>query len=106
MALLAVLELFEHDVQRRVLEDKVARVLVELADGLERRRVLRVDEGQLFDEQQRDDVHAVALVDGNPREALLHDLGDGLEVEVDVVREHEGVLEARHDVADRLLAQF
>ena len=64
----ALLELLEDDVQRRVFEDKVTRILVELAQRLERRRILGIDERQLFDEQQSANVGALRFVDGDSRE--------------------------------------
>ena len=44
VALLSVLEFPEHDIERRVLEDKVARVLVKLANGFEGRGIFRIHE--------------------------------------------------------------
>jgi hypothetical protein len=48
--LLTIFELLKHDIQGDVLEDKVARVLVILAEGAKRRVVVRVHEGEVLDE--------------------------------------------------------
>ena len=67
VTLVTFFELFEDDVQRGVFEDEVARVLVELAQRLQRRSVLGVHQRQLFDEQQRYDVRTLPVVHRNTR---------------------------------------
>ena len=59
---LTLLKLFKHDVQGDILEHKVARVLVVLAESAQRRVVVGVHEGQVLDEQHRHYVGAAALV--------------------------------------------
>lgn len=51
-------ELFEKYVELCVFKNKVARVLVELTEGLEGRVVIRVDQGKVLDVQNCHDVLA------------------------------------------------
>lgn len=103
---MSLLEALEHHVQRHVLEHEVARVLIEFAESTQRCVVIGVDERQILDEQQGQHVLTVTLVDGNTREAGLHDFRDRLEIEHRIVGEHEGVLDVGHDVRHGFLAQL
>lgn len=65
MSLVAFLELLEHDVQSQIVEDKVARVLVELAKHPQGSIVVCVDKGEVFDVQKRQNVLPVSFVHRN-----------------------------------------
>ena len=71
MAPLTLLELPEYCVECRVLEHEVERVLVEGADGAQGSVVIRVNEGQVFDEQYRHHVCALALIHRDARIAWV-----------------------------------
>lgn len=61
------LELLEHDIERGVDEDEVAGILVELAECLEWGVVVGVNEGEVLDEEHRDNVGAFTLVHRHTR---------------------------------------
>lgn len=69
MSLVSFLELLKHDVQGEVIENEVARVLIEFAKHSKRRVVICVNKGEVFDVQKRQDVSSVSLVNGNARVA-------------------------------------
>ena len=69
VTLVTLFELFKYNIQRHVLEDEVARILVELAQCLQRSGIFRIHQRQLFDEQQRDDVRTLTLVDRDTRKS-------------------------------------
>lgn len=71
MTLVSFLEILEDDVQRRVIEDKVALSLIELAQRLDWNGVLRIHQCQLLDEQQADDIVPHSVVDWHSRETLV-----------------------------------
>ena len=74
MSLFSRLELVEHDVEGRVVEDKVDLVLVELADHGQRHVVIWINEHQVLDEQDVHDVRSLTVVYGDSRVALCKDL--------------------------------
>ncbi len=69
VTLVAFLEILEDDVERRVVKDKVALALVELAERFQRDGVLGIDQRQLFDEEQPDDIVPGPVVDRHSRES-------------------------------------
>lgn len=84
-------KLIQHHIQLGVAEDAVHGMLVKLSDGFQRRAVVRIHEGQVFDEQDVHDVGPVVLVDRYAREAALHYVGHGAEVQQGVRGEHVAV---------------
>ena len=73
VALLPRLELVEHDVEGGVVKHEIHFVLVELADHGQRHVVVRINEHQVLDEQDVDDVGAVAIEHGDSGVALQPD---------------------------------
>ncbi len=88
---LTFLKLLQHGVQLGVVEHKVHWMVVELGDGLQRRAIIRIHEGEVFDEEDIHDVAQLVLVDGNPRVPALHDLRHGVKIQHRVAVDHEAV---------------
>lgn len=101
---MSLLEALKHHVQCYILEHKVTRILIEFAQCPQRCIIVRIDEGQVLNEQHCQNVLTVAFIHRNTREARLHDLRHRLKVKDGVVRQHEGVLNVRHHVRNGLLA--
>lgn len=101
---MSLLEALKHHVQCYILEHKVTRILIEFAQCPQRCIIVRINEGQVLNEQHSQNVLTMAFIHGNTREARLHDLRHSLKVKDCVIRQHEGVLDVRHNVRNGLLA--
>lgn len=89
----ALLEFFEHDSKGSVFEDHAKRVIVIPAHGFDGEVIVGIEEGQILDEEQRNDVIPISLEDWDTGVSHSKNLGNRFGVEGGVARKHEDVLQ-------------
>lgn len=80
VALVALFKLLKHHIKSQVVKHKVTWILIELAKHSQRRVVVSVYEGQIFDVQKRQDVRAIALIHGNPRISCGKEISESVRI--------------------------
>ena len=68
VTLVSFLEILENDVERRVFKDEMTFSLIELAERFEGDGIFGIDQGQLFNEEETDNIVPRSIVDWHSRE--------------------------------------